>query len=47
MVASDNETAEIVIRTSLERVVQLNADQEDELVRKALIALLDKLLGER
>jgi len=46
MVAPDKETAELVIRTALERVVQLNADQEYEFGRDALIALLDELLGE-
>ena len=45
MVAPRQPAADIAIRTSLGRVVQLNADQPFEFTRDELVAILDELLA--
>ncbi len=46
MVAPQKGAADITIRTTLGRVVQLNADQPYEFTRDELVAILDELLSE-
>jgi NAD(P)-dependent dehydrogenase (short-subunit alcohol dehydrogenase family) len=45
MVAPNKQAADITIRTTLGRVVQLNADQPYEYTRDELVAILDELLA--
>jgi NAD(P)-dependent dehydrogenase (short-subunit alcohol dehydrogenase family) len=46
MVTPDKSSADLTIRTTLWRAVQLNADQPYELSRDELVALVDELLAE-
>ncbi|MCW8876500.1 MAG: SDR family NAD(P)-dependent oxidoreductase, partial [Kangiellaceae bacterium] len=44
MVVPDKQQAEVTIKTTLSRVVQLNADQPYEYTRDELVKMLDELL---